>query len=61
MYTVRIKEKLRSGEMLIPGDHWPIFLYAGHEYDPEEPWKGLLRNSILVCVRAFSIVVSFMV
>lgn len=49
----RIKEKLRSGEMLVSGDQWPIFLYAGYEYDPENPWKGLFRSTILVCVRFF--------
>ena len=48
-----IKERLRSGEMVVPGDQWPVFLYANFEYDPEDPWKGLLRSSILVCVRAF--------
>jgi hypothetical protein len=47
------KEKLRSGEMVIPGDQWPIFLYARYEYDPEDPWKGLLRSSILVSVSCF--------
>ena len=48
--TCRIKEKLRSGEMLIPGDQWPVFLYAGYQYDPEDPWKGLFRSSLLICV-----------
>jgi hypothetical protein len=46
----RTKERLRNGEMIVPGDQWPIFLYAGYEYDPENPWKGLFRSSILVCV-----------
>jgi len=36
--------------MLIPGDQWPIFLYAGYQYDPEDPWKGLFRSPILVSV-----------
>ena len=47
----RTKAKLQSGEMEIPGDQWPTFLYANNMYDPEDPWKGLLRSSILVCVR----------
>jgi hypothetical protein len=35
---------------MVPGDQWPIFLYAGYEYDPEDPWKGLFRSSLLVSV-----------
>lgn len=45
----RIKDKLKSGEMLVRGDQWPIFLYAESSYDPEDPWKGLLRSSLLIC------------
>ncbi|KAG0697117.1 hypothetical protein DFH29DRAFT_984409 [Suillus ampliporus] len=33
------KENLRSGEMLVCGDQWPIFY----------PWCGLLRSRLLVC------------
>lgn len=47
----RIKDKLRSGEMAVKGDHWPIFLYQDHTYDPSDPWNGLFRNAILVSVR----------
>lgn len=36
--------------MAVPGDHWPIFLYANYTYDPEEPWKGLFRSRLLVMV-----------
>jgi len=42
------KEKLRSGELAVPGDQWPIFLYHGYNYDPEDPWNGLFRSTILV-------------
>ncbi|KAG2116643.1 uncharacterized protein F5147DRAFT_568026, partial [Suillus discolor] len=42
------KENLRSGEMLVCGDQWPIFLYANHVYDPEDPWCGLLRSCLLI-------------
>ncbi|KAG2126797.1 hypothetical protein DEU56DRAFT_742755 [Suillus clintonianus] len=43
------KEHLRSGEMLVCGDQWPVFLYAHYIYDPEDPWCGLLRSRLLVC------------
>src|SRR6202142_3472604 len=55
MYTFiltasRIKEKLRSGEMAVSGDQWPIFLYQGYSYDTEDPWNGLFRSALLVSV-----------
>jgi len=34
--------------MAVPGDQWPIFLYAGYTYDAEDPWKGLFRGGVLV-------------
>ncbi|KAG2138538.1 hypothetical protein DEU56DRAFT_912402 [Suillus clintonianus] len=43
------KEDLRSGEMLVCGDQWPIFLYAHYVYDSEDPWSGLLRSRLLTC------------
>jgi hypothetical protein len=49
-----VKEKLRSGELAVTGDQWPIFLYAGYTYDPEDPWNGLLRSNILVSVSQFT-------
>lgn len=45
-----IKEKLRTGEMHVRGDHWPYFLYADLVYNPDDPWKGLLRSQLLVTV-----------
>lgn len=50
----RIKEKLRTGDLLVTGDQWSIFLYQGEQYDADDPWNGLFRSSILVCV-SFSI------
>ena len=47
----RIKEKLRSGELVTTGDEWPLFLYQGYVYDPDDPWRGLFRSSLLVKVR----------
>lgn len=46
----RTKENLWSGKMLVCGDQWPIFLYAHHTFDTEDPWCGLLRSRLLVCV-----------
>lgn len=46
----RIKDKLKSGELLVRGDQWPIFLYRDSSYNPEDPWDGLLHSSLLVCV-----------
>ena len=46
----RIKQKLRTGELSVPGDLWPIFLYHSHQYDDTNPWKGLLQGEILVKV-----------
>lgn len=40
--------------MLVPGDQWPVFIYAGFEYDEENPWKGLFKSSILVSVSWFT-------
>jgi hypothetical protein len=51
LMCIRTKEQLQSGEMLIPGNQWPVFLYASYRFDAEDPWSGLLRSSILVAVR----------
>ncbi|KAG1749281.1 hypothetical protein EDB19DRAFT_1893600 [Suillus lakei] len=42
------KQRLKSGETAVHGDQWPIFLYAVYDYDPKDPWKGLLRSEILI-------------
>ncbi|KAG1737958.1 hypothetical protein EDB19DRAFT_1984362 [Suillus lakei] len=34
------KAKLKSGEIIVTGDQWPLFLYADYHYDPEDPWNG---------------------
>ena len=44
-----MKEKLRSGELSVAGDHWPIFLYHG-DYDLEDLWNGLCQSTLLVLV-----------
>jgi len=55
----RIKEKLKSGEMVVNGDQWPIFLYAGYAYDHEDPWNGLFRSPVLISVRSLTFIASF--
>jgi hypothetical protein len=46
----RIKAKLKSGEMYVRGDQWPLFLYDNSQFDPEDPWKGLLCSNLLILV-----------
>ena len=49
MYTfIRIKEKLHSGELAVSGNQWPLFLYQWYNYDPKDPWNGLLKNTLLI-------------
>ncbi|KAG2087627.1 uncharacterized protein F5147DRAFT_781271 [Suillus discolor] len=38
------KQNLKSGETAVCGDQWPMLLYAGYDYDPKNPWKGLLQS-----------------
>ena len=47
---LRIKEKLRNGELTVAGDQWPVFLYHGYNYNQDDPWNGLFRSSVLVTV-----------
>ena len=47
---VRIKDKLCSGELAVSGDQWPLFLYQGYDYNPEDPWNGLFKSTLLVYV-----------
>ena len=44
------KENLRNGEIIISGDQLPLFIYQGYYCDPEDPWNGLFRSSLLVSV-----------
>lgn len=49
-FAVRVKEMLRSGNYSVAGDQWPILMYKDEIYDPEDPWRGLFKNRILVLV-----------
>jgi len=44
-HDLYVKKKLRSGEDVVTGDRWPLFIYANCKYDPEDPWIGLLRET----------------
>lgn len=44
----RTRAKLMNGQIQVAGDQWPVFLYSDYAYDPEDPWNGLLRSSLLV-------------
>lgn len=50
---------LRSDEHVVPGDQWPIFLFAGYKYDAEDPWLGLLKSKLLVMVSKHDCMVPF--
>lgn len=52
--SVRIRRDLRSGQLIPAGDMWPRFLYQGLKYNPQDPWEGLLRSSVLIKVRRMS-------
>ncbi|KAG1866328.1 hypothetical protein C8R48DRAFT_747584 [Suillus tomentosus] len=49
--NIETKQSLKSGETAFCGDQWPMFLYAGYGYDPNDPWKGLLRSEILIFIK----------
>ena len=48
--TCRIKAKLKSGEMYVRGDQWPLFLNEDNKFDTENPWEGLLCSQLMVLV-----------
>jgi hypothetical protein len=39
--------------MLIPGDQWPVFIYHGFNYNPDDPWNGAFQSALLVSVSIF--------
>ncbi|TFK19938.1 hypothetical protein FA15DRAFT_722500 [Coprinopsis marcescibilis] len=43
-----IKQQLKNKELLVTGAHWPNFLYRNEKFDPDEPWRGLLRGELIV-------------
>ncbi|KAJ3517088.1 hypothetical protein NMY22_g14042 [Coprinellus aureogranulatus] len=42
------RKALRSGEITVSGDQWPVFLYRDHTFNPENPWDGLFEGKLLV-------------
>jgi len=57
-FSNRIREKLRTGELSVSGDQWPIFIYKDYQFHENDPWRGLLRSLILVKVCLACIVYS---
>lgn len=49
----RIRKELDSGELAVPGEHWPTFVYEGYIYDDTRPLLGLFKSAILVCVSIY--------
>ncbi|KAG6913306.1 hypothetical protein DXG01_007853 [Tephrocybe rancida] len=43
-----VRQKLNSGETLVRGDEWPVFIYENYLYDPEDPWTGAFRSTLLL-------------
>ncbi|KAF9461919.1 hypothetical protein BDZ94DRAFT_1310119 [Collybia nuda] len=43
-------DKLKTGKIVVTPEMWPIFVYADHQYDPDNPQKGLFRGALLVMV-----------
>ncbi|TEB32985.1 hypothetical protein FA13DRAFT_1790059 [Coprinellus micaceus] len=43
-----IRKQLKNKELTVSGSHWPIFVYKNEQYDPNNPWKGLFRNELLI-------------
>lgn len=46
----RTRAKVKNGEIVVNGNDWPIFLYAGESFDQDDPWNGLFRGPLLVTV-----------
>ncbi|TEB33309.1 hypothetical protein FA13DRAFT_1627468, partial [Coprinellus micaceus] len=44
----KIRRELKSGLLVPSGDMWPRFLFRNYEYNPADPWDGLLRSGLLV-------------
>jgi hypothetical protein len=51
--SFRTRRKLIDGDITPSGNDWPIFVYAGESFDPDDPWNGLFHSIILVQVRCF--------
>ncbi|KAJ3534587.1 hypothetical protein NMY22_g6866 [Coprinellus aureogranulatus] len=44
----KIRRDLASGQLTPSGDLWPRFIYRSFDYNPKDPWDGLLRSSLLI-------------
>lgn len=50
LIVFRTRRGLRSGEISVSGDSWPIFLYQNSQFNIDNPWDGLLQGTLLVTV-----------
>ncbi|KAH6896464.1 hypothetical protein BKA70DRAFT_1116335, partial [Coprinopsis sp. MPI-PUGE-AT-0042] len=42
------REALRNHELVVTGAQWPHCMYENDTCDPDDPWKGLFKNPLLV-------------
>ena len=54
-----MKDKLKEGIHVVSGDQWPIFMWKDEKYDESDPWKGLLRSTILIKVSCTVLLLCF--
>ncbi|KAF6764200.1 hypothetical protein DFP72DRAFT_799972, partial [Ephemerocybe angulata] len=43
-----VKRQMRSKEIIVTGEHWPLFLYQNETYHPLDPYNGFLKGNLLV-------------
>ncbi|KAH6907227.1 hypothetical protein BKA70DRAFT_1490670 [Coprinopsis sp. MPI-PUGE-AT-0042] len=43
-----VRQRLQSGEFTPSSEQWSLFLYEDFRFNPDDPWRGLLRSQLLV-------------
>ncbi|KAF7967745.1 hypothetical protein HWV62_33274 [Athelia sp. TMB] len=44
----KIRQGLCTGELAVPGELWPLFVYENFTFDRAQPFVGLFRSTLLV-------------